>query len=346
MLGGEPCGLIEKLQGARLIADFEAGCDRSDPAARQRLFEMSERYGLTSSEMSLVAVVERADDQPGSVPKTKVVPVGMPQDTNFSSYFASRVACRLPRSTPLYSKSRATGLQALFAAGHPPIAERRARFLLARRTQDDLAPLIREVARIIEEYVFSGRTNDGQRYIKTLRGILNSVRSRATTQAHQRALKRLIDYLTSGSDPAKWSAVKAQLDACWPSRGAAVWPATEGHGAAGSLTAGGIRAGMRREEALRTFEGSVNQPGTMFSTNQWLAPKLRQLQTLLGDPITEEQATALLDVLHERHWMRDLIEWLQGPPMFWQSFFVLREFVGAKIQARDARQVERWRQLL
>ncbi len=80
-------GLIEKLRGAKLIADLEAGYDRSDAAARQQLLKVSERYGLASSEMSLVAVVARADDQAGDVPKTKIVPVGMPQDTRFESYF-------------------------------------------------------------------------------------------------------------------------------------------------------------------------------------------------------------------------------------------------------------------
>jgi hypothetical protein len=45
----------------------------------------------------------------------------------------------------------------------------------------------------------------------------------------------------------------------------------------------------------------------------------------MSDPITEDQATALSDVLHERRWMRDLVDWLEGSPMSWQVFFILRE---------------------
>jgi Ca-activated chloride channel homolog len=92
VLGEERDGFIQKLEGATLIADFEAIYDRSDSAARQRLIELSERYGIASSEMSLVAVVERADDQHGDVPATKIVPVGMAQDTGFGSYFAGNTA--------------------------------------------------------------------------------------------------------------------------------------------------------------------------------------------------------------------------------------------------------------
>ncbi len=49
-------GLIEKLEGAKLIADFEARYDLSDAAAREQLFKLSEWYGLASSEMLLVAL--------------------------------------------------------------------------------------------------------------------------------------------------------------------------------------------------------------------------------------------------------------------------------------------------
>ena len=45
--------------------------------------------------MSLVAVVERANDQAGHVPKTKIVPVGMPQDTEFASYFGGKSRAHL-----------------------------------------------------------------------------------------------------------------------------------------------------------------------------------------------------------------------------------------------------------
>jgi hypothetical protein len=51
-----------------------------------RLQALSEAYGLASRRMSLVAVVERAGET-GELPKTVVVPVGMPQDVAMQAYF-------------------------------------------------------------------------------------------------------------------------------------------------------------------------------------------------------------------------------------------------------------------
>jgi hypothetical protein len=85
-----------------------------------------------------------------------------------------------------------------------------------------------------------------------------------------------------------------------------------------------IAAGTPVDEALTTFRQSVNQPGTIFSTDHWLLPKLDQLQRLLTDPITRDEAQALLDVLYQRHWMSDLIEWLETRPASWGDFFTYR----------------------
>jgi len=88
---------LRVLQGARLITDLESrwtGGEESGAAVRReeqrvdrKLEELSRAYGLASRRLALVAVVERAGDQPGELPKTQVVPVGMPQDTAFASYF-------------------------------------------------------------------------------------------------------------------------------------------------------------------------------------------------------------------------------------------------------------------
>jgi hypothetical protein len=85
-----------------------------------------------------------------------------------------------------------------------------------------------------------------------------------------------------------------------------------------------IEAGKPVDEALAAFRKSVNQPDTIFSTDHWLLPKLEQLRDLLEDPITQDQAKALLDVLHQRHWMADLIEWLENGSLDWESFFTVR----------------------
>src|SRR4051812_28776098 len=105
-----------------------------------------------------------------------------------------------------------------------------------------------------------------------------------------------------------------------------------------------LTPGMRVEHALQQFRAQVNRPDTMFSTDQWLLPKLKQLQTLLTDPITAGQAQALDDVLHGRHWMADLFEWLESPPMPWVDFFAYREEMKPiKEQVRREEAWEQWK---
>lgn len=74
-----------------------------------------------------------------------------------------------------------------------------------------------------------------------------------------------------------------------------------------------IAAGRSVDDVLAAFRNSVNRLGTMFSTERWLLPKLDQLRSLLSDPITEDEAQALLDVLHQRRFMKDLLGWLEAP---------------------------------
>src|ERR1017187_166915 len=50
--------------------------------------------------MSLVAVVKRSGDRPGQLPKTRVVPVGMPQDTRFGAYFQTPATMAAPSAPP------------------------------------------------------------------------------------------------------------------------------------------------------------------------------------------------------------------------------------------------------
>jgi len=79
---------LRLLQGARIISDFESRClpvnGRGAAARREairadgQLERLSIEYGLASSAMSLVAVVKRAGDVAGELPKTRIVPVGIP----------------------------------------------------------------------------------------------------------------------------------------------------------------------------------------------------------------------------------------------------------------------------
>ena len=93
---------VHLLQGSRLITDWESRYPSEEalaPLDRRkqtrvagRLAELSQTFGLASREMSLVAVVKRANDRPGELPETRVVPVGMPQDVKFGSYFGASAA--------------------------------------------------------------------------------------------------------------------------------------------------------------------------------------------------------------------------------------------------------------
>ena len=83
-------GTLKLLQGACIISDFEsriqeagrrtAVAGRETARVHERLLELSREYGLASSAMSLVAVVKRAGDVPGEIPKTRIVPVGIPSE--------------------------------------------------------------------------------------------------------------------------------------------------------------------------------------------------------------------------------------------------------------------------
>ncbi len=93
---------LRLLQGARLITDMESRCvggesergvegKREAERVKKRLVALSQAYGLASREMGLVAVVDRVGDQPGDIPVTKVVPVGLAQDVDMGAYFGASV---------------------------------------------------------------------------------------------------------------------------------------------------------------------------------------------------------------------------------------------------------------
>jgi Ca-activated chloride channel family protein len=93
---------IRLLHGSRLITDLDARLagplEGSKLANRERermeraLEALSTTYGLASRRMALVAVIARTGDRVGEVPKTEVVPVGMPQDVSFDAYFGGASA--------------------------------------------------------------------------------------------------------------------------------------------------------------------------------------------------------------------------------------------------------------
>jgi hypothetical protein len=93
-----------------------------------------------------------------------------------------------------------------------------------------------------------------------------------------------------------------------------------------------ITPGMQREDALRALRECVNQPGTIFSTDFWLLPKLERLRQLLHEPITGDEAAAIVDVLYQRREMRSLIEWLEDEPVSWRGHFIRAAFRAEEVQ--------------
>jgi len=87
---------LRLLQGSRIISDFERRlAPASDPETKRersrverRLRQLSLEYGLANSQVSLVAVVKRSGDVKDQIPSTRVAPVGMPADMQFTSIFA------------------------------------------------------------------------------------------------------------------------------------------------------------------------------------------------------------------------------------------------------------------
>ena len=84
---------LKLIQGARIITDIDSQIymsNRKDKLSNKRLerklFETSLKYSLSSRAASLVAVVKRKDDISGMTPRTVIVPVGIPEDVDFSSY--------------------------------------------------------------------------------------------------------------------------------------------------------------------------------------------------------------------------------------------------------------------
>ena len=111
------------LRGSRLITDMDArlvatsveGAAAKIEATRlsKALEKLSVKYGLASRAMALVAVVKRQSDKAGEVPKTMVMPVGMPQDTEFGAYFrhqraGTRALFCIARSAPCSPLSEST----------------------------------------------------------------------------------------------------------------------------------------------------------------------------------------------------------------------------------------------
>lgn len=89
-----------------------------------------------------------------------------------------------------------------------------------------------------------------------------------------------------------------------------------------------LRDGIERNAALENFRERCNKPETLFITDKWFTPRRERLLELLSDPISDEQAKALLDALHQRAHLDAVIEWLSlttkgwfgSKPVRWEQY--------------------------
>jgi hypothetical protein len=203
---------------------------------RQKLVEASERYGITSSEMSLVAVVQRADDEGGSVPKTKIVPIGMPQHTQFNSYFGGRALFSLDVGAQFASsRFRKIGKTTVFSETSrsrqktramlaSPLRFRPAPEAEADGAENNLLSSLRDAIRTIDNHASIRTGKDMNVRIAEILTKLVANEDRAENDAQKSALAALIDFLSSDVidfldtghfDLGKWGIIRQQLEAAW-----------------------------------------------------------------------------------------------------------------------------------
>jgi Mg-chelatase subunit ChlD len=164
---------LRLLQGSRLITDLdsrylgetaERALDRHEQKRiGDRLQALSETYGLASRRMSLVAVVERAGDQPGDIPKTTVVPVGMPQDVQFQAYF--RGASASPAATGAFALPPPMPMMAMPPSiGAPPAAPPRGvHFSIA----DAAASTVSRISNSVRSRLSRGKSEEADKPLAT-----------------------------------------------------------------------------------------------------------------------------------------------------------------------------------
>jgi Ca-activated chloride channel family protein len=323
---------IEKLRGAKCLADLEARNDGSDESRRQ-ILNLSEHSELASSEMSLVAVVARQDDQIGDVPKTKIVPVGMPENTGFESYFGRKTVVHADfamarRATPASLRPCELIMGRLASGITIPVTPPRT------PTLQDLLAVLRDAMKIVDDQISTrAHTHENTRICELLTMLAVEGRH-VKTDAQKIGIRSLLYFLMSDKvdfsdvsrhDRKKWTETRKRLLAAWPEL---TNPSSDepGPGVPTGEKAREVRPGISLEEALSIFQEWANEPGNVEDDHNWLILDLDWLRTRLSDPITINQAMAMSDVLRGRHeGLLYLWEWILDSSVSWTVFFILSE---------------------
>lgn len=131
---------LKLFRGARLLTDLDFIVEvihedetnskvqeRSAQHLKNRMRRLSEEYGLASREMALVAVVERKGDMLDELPKTIVVPVGLPQFVEREAYWGSDLAFFNNSPTASKGMSKTIRMAARFIEPRNPLYIRKVR---------------------------------------------------------------------------------------------------------------------------------------------------------------------------------------------------------------------------
>jgi Ca-activated chloride channel family protein len=240
---------VRLLRGSRLITDWESRYPAEEAVAtlekrRQsrvaaRLLDLGKAYGLASREMCLVAVVKRVSDRPGELPETRVVPVGMPQETQFTAYFSPRqaLASRILASGPPFQRVPASPVAAagvqfrLFGMGHvgsaPPRSPRTSKpdlvDIAAQLEPDGGMPgnspavrLARSIAAILAMASQGHTITSGafRLHVSRLAAFLKSVA--AESKLERRLIERSLEAASTGAAPAgDWVALANDRTPGW-----------------------------------------------------------------------------------------------------------------------------------
>jgi hypothetical protein len=81
-----------------------------------------------------------------------------------------------------------------------------------------------------------------------------------------------------------------------------------------------LQGGIPIERAIQILLAAVNKPDTIFITERWFEPRLKELRERLSDPINDDQAQALLEAVLKQCPFKNVLEWLEFENLSWKDY--------------------------
>lgn len=85
-----------------------------------------------------------------------------------------------------------------------------------------------------------------------------------------------------------------------------------------------IVPGLSVDEALAAFVAACNRRDTLFITEAWFRPRAERLRLGLSNPITEDEAHVLRELVRERTTFEQVFDWMDRRPMSWAEYLEWR----------------------